>query len=362
MHHSFPFSHFWLLPHAVVGTLIITLLLAGAFGYSVVHATGGPSFGLQPVLYDPSQPATRSYFIFNTHAGTILHNRVRVTNSGTAAGTVSLYVVDATTGQTGGLVYLSHNDVRRDVGTWITLGLQQLTLTPGQSQIVPFQVAVPSIVRPGQHVGAIVAESKAIGSKIVPGTNAIHINVQNLTIVAVQVNLPGTPVEQLVATGIQFGGENPYQSLLLGLDNTGTMLLKPYGNLHVTDAQGHLLQNLPIKLDTFLPQTAINYPMYMKGSALGVGEYQAALTLMYGHNHVLHYTKAFTITQQQLQQVFKPSTPPQTPELWGNVLGTMPLWQVVLGGLLLASGMFFWAQKLYRLATVSRHRASRKWK
>jgi hypothetical protein len=283
-----------------------------------------------------------------------------VTNSGTAAGTVSLYAVDATTGQTGGLVYLSHSDARRDVGNWITLGLQQLTLTPGQSQMVPFQVAIPSIVRPGQHVGGIVAESKAIRRESASGTNSVHINVQNLTIVAVQVNLPGPPVEQLVATGIQFEGENHSQSLLLGLDNIGTVLLKPFGNLQVTDAQGHLLLNLPIKLDTFLPQTAINYPMYVKGSALGVGEYQAALTLRYGHTHLLHDTKAFTVTQQQLQRVFKPSTAPQAPGVWGNVLGTMPLWQVVLGGLLVASGIFFWGQKLYRLATVSRRRVSRK--
>src|SRR6266571_4865039 len=134
----------------VMGTflfIIIALgvLLTGPFNFSIAHAAGGEaSFGLQPVLYDPTNPVTKSYFIFNTKFGTIENSRVRVTNTGTARGTVSLYPVDATTAQTSGAVYLNQNDPRRDVGAWITLGAQQLTLNPGQSQVVPFQVAIPS--------------------------------------------------------------------------------------------------------------------------------------------------------------------------------------------------------------------------
>ena len=360
MRYSYSILHSRFLPFLVVGILIIAMLLAGTFGRSIAYATGKPSFGLQPVLYDPSQPATKSYFIFNTHPDTTLYNHVRVTNSGTATGTVNLYTVDATTGQTGGVVYLSHNNARHDVGAWITLGLQSLTLAPGQSLIVPFQVTIPSIVRPGQHVGGIVAENQEIEGEGTPGTNALHINVRNLAITAVQINLPGTPIEQLAAKGIQPGGGNNYQSLSVALDNTGTMMLKPYGSLRVTDVQGHLLQNLPVKLDTFLPQTVIKYPVYIKGLALSAGIYHATLTLLYGHNHVLYYTQAFVITQQQSRQVFLPSTSSQSPQVEKNFLSTMPLWQIVLGVLLLASGLFFWGQQLYRFSAISRRKASNK--
>ena len=88
------------------------------------------------------------------------------------------------------------------------------------------------------------------------------------------------------------------------------------------------------------------------------GDYQALLTLTYGHAHVLHYTTVFTITEQQLKQVFKSSPPPQAPWLGGNFLDGLPLWQMVLFGVLLLSGMFFWGQKLYHF--VSRRRGSRK--
>lgn len=359
MRHSSPFVMLRLIPYLVIEILISSALLIGALDGSTAqtaHATEGPKFGLQPVFYDPSNPATKSYFVFDSAAGMILHNHIRVTNSGTTIGTVSLYPVDATTGQTSGVVYLSGNDTQHDVGTWITLGLQHVTLLPGQSQIIPFQVAIPSIVRPGQHVGGIVAESEAMESESTPGGSTIQIHVQSLTIAAVQVNLPGTPIEQLVATGIQPGGENGYQSLLVHLSNTGTVMLKPEGELQVVDVQGTVVRNLPLKLDTLLPQTEINYPVYMKGQALKAGDYRATLTLIYGHNHVLRFTQVFTITQQQLRQVF--TSVPSI--MWGNLLGEMPLWQIVVGGLLLASGLFFWTQKLYQCAMISRRRASSK--
>src|SRR5579864_196250 len=138
-----------LLTRATIGLFIFSLLLVGTYTTRATHAAEGvSSFGLQPVVYDPSNQLTRSYFIFDSRPATILHNQLRITNSGTATGTAMLYTVDATTGQTSGAVYLSHNAMQRDVGTWITLGVHLVTLTPGQSQVIPFQVAIPGVVRP----------------------------------------------------------------------------------------------------------------------------------------------------------------------------------------------------------------------
>ena len=354
---SFSLSGSRLLPRSVVGMLIIIMLLPGTFSSSITHAAGGePSFSLQPVLYDPSEPVTKSYFVFDTRPVTVLHNRVRVTNSGTAKGSVRLYAVDAVTGQTSGVVYLARTDERRDTGAWVTLGMQQLTLAPGQSQIVPFRVAIPKIVRPGQHVGGIVAENMTLGS--ISQSSTLHINVENLTIIAVQVNLPGPSIEKLVATGIQPGGTNNYQTLLLGLSNTGTTMLKPHGTLQVTDTQGHLLQTLSLTLDTFLPQTAIDYPVYVQNKALGVGSYRAMLRLIYGHSHELLYTAVFTITGQQIVKVFKTSNPLQAPEI--GLFDLLAPWQVVLDalfGLLLLGVVLYCGWKFNDKLSVSRRGA-----
>lgn len=340
-------------------TIILGVSLVETCSSSIALADSGQAnFALQPVLFDPSNPLTESYFIFDSKPGTVITSRVRVTNSGTATGSAILYPVDATTGQTSGAVYLNQNDPRKDVGAWVKLGVQQVTLNPGQSQVVSYQVTIPNTVRPGQHLGGIVAENLAQSSSP-QSTSAIQIKVKNLTIVAVQVNLPGTPIEQLVGTGVQAGGQNSYQQLLLGLSNTGTVMLKPEGTLQVIDAQGQVVKNMSLKLDTFLPQTAINYPVAITGKALDAGDYQATLTLTYGNGQVLHYTTKFAVTQQQLTQVFgTTSSKTQAPTGFGGTVG-MQLWQIVL--VVGAALALLWVagSALYKRIVLSRAKAKR---
>src|SRR5438067_2490145 len=101
--------------------LILTLLLAGTLASSITHAADGTaSFSLQPAVYNPNNPLTRSYFILNVAPGTTLNLRFRVTNVGAAAGSVNLYPVDATTGLTGGTAFRSQSAPRQDVGAWIS--------------------------------------------------------------------------------------------------------------------------------------------------------------------------------------------------------------------------------------------------
>jgi hypothetical protein len=351
--HFFP-GH---LPRMVVGALLVAISLAGAMHFSAVHAAGGvASFSLKPTSFDPSVPATSSYFILSAHAGTILKRSVLVTNSGTATGTTTLSAVDATTGQTSGTVFLASNVKQRNAGTWISLSAQHVTLAPKQSKMVSFQVVVPRNALAGQHIGGIVAadEVKAPKNK----KHSVQITIQNLSIIAVQINLPGPVIEQLSTSGIQAGGANGYQSLLVKLNNAGNDMLKPEGSLKVFDAQGHLLQTASMKLDTFLPGTSINYPVNVQKKVLRPGKYQATLKLNYGKGRVLNYTTNFTITQQQVAQVFQAtSTPLQTPGSDSNISSTMPLWLIALIGLTLLSGAFFWTQKFYVMAAASRQKS-----
>lgn len=341
--------------------LIALLFLAASFaafsGISFADSkepgtAGSPNFRLQPVYYDAANPASKSYFIIDTQKGALIQEQVRVTNVGTAAGTVKLFPADATTGQEGGVVYSPHNQTFHGVGSWITLGEQQLTLAPGQSQIVPFQVAVPQGVSQGQHIGGLLAQDTTLQSSTSKiGKGQLQVNVQHQTVITVLLNLPGSQTVQLAATGVQAGGSNGYQQILVGLENTGIMMLRAHGNLQVTDSQGHLLQTLAMNVGTFLPQASINYPVFVQKKALGPGTYHAVLALRYGlhgtrdvYDHTLNYATTFTVTQQQVKQVF-PNAPLQAPLVASSFL---PLWAMILlavlgvlmvGGL---SGLFFW--------------------
>src|ERR1700730_6670007 len=161
---EFLWRRLWL--KLLIALLCSAVFFAGtsiiALGSSNQSAAGQPNFSLQPAVSDPSNPATATYFIINTNPGELVQESVRVANVGTAIGKVKLFPVDATTGQMGGIIYLDH--VQHDVGSWITLETQELTLAPGQSQVVHLQIAVPRNGRSGQHIGGLIAQNETLRS------------------------------------------------------------------------------------------------------------------------------------------------------------------------------------------------------
>src|SRR2546421_8936857 len=103
-------------------SILLAALLCGAAAVSPALARGpeDASFALKPLKYDPALTATKSYFVLSNHPGDVIHDQIRVVNTGGKSGTAYLYPVDATTGQTSGAVYLSRQSLRHDVGYWST--------------------------------------------------------------------------------------------------------------------------------------------------------------------------------------------------------------------------------------------------
>jgi Bacterial protein of unknown function (DUF916) len=333
----------------------VALCLAAFMSAPMHVAASGPSIGIQPAFFDPHNLLTRAYFIFDTTPGSHIKTAVRVSNTGTTAGHAALYGTDATTGATSGTVYLGRNNKPQDVGAWINLSASSFNLGPKQSRIVPFEVTIPKNVRSGEHLGGIAMEVTPINATTSSSQQKgqMQINTRIVTVVAVEVTLPGKPIEALTATNIQSGGMNDYQTVLLNLHNTGTMMIKPYGTLELFDAHRAHLQTVPIKMDTFLPVTSINYPVYLK-QALGAGRYQALLTLRYGNNHILQYNTFFTITIQQIREVFPTSGTTQTPQAAPVTTSSLPWWMFAVGGFIVLCGLLFLFQQSRRFVLGTR--------
>ncbi|HEX5501164.1 MAG TPA: DUF916 domain-containing protein [Thermomicrobiales bacterium] len=339
---------------AAVAALLLALAAGLLPGAARAASAGGPAFGLQPVTYDPARPESRSYFVFDARPGATVTSRVRVVNTGDAAGAVRLYAVDAATGQTGGTVFRAREDPRQDAGAWIALDAQELTLQPGEGHVVAFTVTVPADAGPGQHVGGIVAENATARTSAAPpaapagaAQAGLQVTIRNLTILAVQVDLPGVPVERVDVIGVRAGGAGGYQTLLLGLRNSGTMMLKPTGTLTVSDAAGQPIQTVPLALDTFLPRTAIDYPVALR-RALGAGDYHVAVALTYGDGQTTTAERALTVTAAQVAQVFPPAAPLAPPP--GVAPAPIPPWAPFAGGLgvvLLALGLLLGGTALW---------------
>ena len=169
-----------------------------------------------------------------------------------------------------------------------------MTLAPGAHQQVAFTVHVPAGTPPGEWVGGIVAEAshQLASSKSQQKAN-VQIKIRDLTIVAVESNVPGPRVVDFRIGTVTTGGRSGFQQLFVHFASKGNILLKPTGRVSIFDSKNKLVETLPFTMDTFLPQTAIDYPLLLK-TALAAGDYRAAVTLaragrqdVHGHAIVL---------------------------------------------------------------------------
>jgi hypothetical protein len=272
---------------------------AAVFG---LRAVGNPKLG---------------YFVYSLAPGSVQQGGVIISNSGTAAGTVKLFAADATTGRTTGTVYLTDRKATK-AGSWISLSSTSLTLKPGEHRTVRFTVRVPTSTKPGQWVGGVVAEtSRQVTGPKSKQKASVQIKIRDLTIVAVQVNVPGPPVINFKIGGVSTGGQRGFQEVVTHIENTGNVLVKPTGTVTVLNKQGKVLQVLTFKMDTFLPETAIDYPTLLK-KALPPGDYSAEVSLSVpgvsgAAAKVVTAHPSFSISKEDVKQVFTSAAPQKPP-------------------------------------------------
>lgn len=317
----------WLLATTLLLALLV--IFPGGGVASAQEPEAAPSFSLKPVTYNPDTPQGASYFALDAWPGETIKTEVMVTNTGETDGVAQLYAVDATTGQTSGVVYHQKHVAPEHVGTWVALDDTELALAPGEERKVTFTLAVPEDARPGHHLGGIVvvpvasAEGTPAASSE-DGETSMQVHLELRMAIAVQVTVPGAEDAEMQITGLAPGGSDGYQTLNIDMGNTGNTMLKPRGEVVVRNDGGDIVQDLAFQLDTFLPGTAIDYATYIEGEALGVGSYEAAATLYYGDGQEAIYTQTFTIEEADIEEVFharEPLAPPAADSGESGLLG-----------------------------------------
>jgi hypothetical protein len=309
--------------------LVISLTAVGAMADVGTAAAAGAVFSITPTSRAP-------YFVFDSSPGALIRGAVNVVNVSSVGGTARLFAVDATTGQTSGAVYESEGAPRRMVGAWIKPGSGTVTLGPHQGASVSFSVAVPAGERGGQYLGGLVVApvTPTATSTTNKGSHIFHVNIQEIAVVAVQVDLPGPLVPRLLITGVSASGRPGYQTLLLSLDNTGNSLLKGRGRINVSRS-GRSVLDQTFRLDTMVPDTSIDFPVYVRGPRLPPGQYVARVTVPYTGGHVARGTFDVAISGQQVRQTFGSTAPPGAPVTASGSSSSIPVWVIGLGALAL---------------------------
>lgn len=113
---------------------------------------------------DPSQPGNRPNLTYSAAAGSSIQDAVTVYNYSNVPLTFRIYASDAFNTEDGSFDILSGDKTPVDVGSWVKLAQNDITLPPGLQATIPITIDVPADASPGDHVGAIVAASRAEGT------------------------------------------------------------------------------------------------------------------------------------------------------------------------------------------------------
>jgi hypothetical protein len=309
------------LPAGAVALSIATVALTGTA--SAAPATG-PSFSVRPA------GDARPYVVAGAQPGAVVRRSVRVVNGGDRPGAVRLYAVDAVTGATSGAVYRGEHAPRRDVGAWTALSAGRLRLPAGASRLVRLTIHVPRGTRPGQHLGAVVAENQTVrhGRAVRRGHGALKVDLRLVTVDAVQIDVAGHRSPHLSLTGAAAGGSHARQTVLVGIRNDGTELTKARGSFTLSDSAGRMLMRKSLRLDTLVPDTAIDLPVPVSGRPLGAGSYRVSAELRY-RGRVVRRAMPLSISNDTVKRVFKsrPDLAPPAPA------GAGQAWLLGVGGL-----------------------------
>ncbi|MFD8691132.1 hypothetical protein [Streptomyces sp. NPDC059651] len=189
-----------------------------------------PAWTAQPAVSGSGRGEGRPYFYLEGLPGSVLEDRLSVTNPGPEPVTVRLRGADAyNTGNGGFAVRGAHGST--GTGAWLRTASEEVTV-PGRTRAdVPVSFTVPQDARPGDHPGAIVAESggRSVG-------------------VRVQLRVGGPTLAALTVEDVTVGGGAIHYTLV----NRGNAVLVPRLSVGADGVFGTLLRRdartLPVEL------------------------------------------------------------------------------------------------------------------
>lgn len=248
------------LPAALIAAVAVATALAPAVtaaADTTPTVPGAPAWSVQASGATGSDG--RASFAYGVKPGTEIDDYVSVTNVGGAVQTFNIYGTDGITQYDTGLFgLLTAAQKAKDVGSWITPKVTQLTVQPGQTAIVPVVILVPSDASPGDHTGGIVASvtTAAPGTKGQPG-----VGIDQRVAARVYLRVSGQPVGGAAATGVVVAFSpslNPFgtgdATVDYDIKNTGNVREDATSQLTLSGPFGVILGSAKAKtVDNLLP-------------------------------------------------------------------------------------------------------------
>lgn len=132
-------------------------IVPGGGPVEVVH-----SWALAPAgSEDPTEAGNRPSLSYVADAGSVIDDAVTLYNYGNQQLTFRVYATDAFTADNGEFDLLPGSEPPADVGSWVTVAQEYITVDPGAQATIPITITIPDGASPGDHTGAVLASNDA---------------------------------------------------------------------------------------------------------------------------------------------------------------------------------------------------------
>lgn len=221
----------------------------------------------------------------STNRGQEVEDVVKIFNE--TAQPLTLFVSTANfaaKGEGGEPYFISLPEGEEDLANWIEIEKGPITISSLEQKVIPFKVKVPSWAPPGGHFAAIFFSTTAPEMKGGTGVGIIgKIGALVLLRVSGDFKEEGRLVEFSLNDGKEFYEHLPVD-FLIRFENTGTIHLKPMGDITIKNLLGGtaaIIEVNKIKAGNVLPESIRRFEASWKED-FAFGRYRADLVLDYG--------------------------------------------------------------------------------
>ncbi|MEU8264952.1 DUF916 domain-containing protein [Micromonospora sp. NPDC048999] len=245
---------------ALLGASLLALVLAppavaGAAAAPGAAAQSTESWAVQPS--GPKGPTGRNFFMYEVAPGSTLFDFVGVTNLSDKPLTFKVYGTDAFNTVDGAFALLPADQKATDVGSWVRVEQQTVTVKPGKRADIRFEITVPSNATPGDHTGGVLAAIGQLG--VTPEGQQVQMDRRVAARVYLRVTGKINPAVTVESMNVDYHAPlNPFGGsdmvVTYQLRNSGNVRIGGKGTVNVTGPFGwKLARNKAVDLPELLP-------------------------------------------------------------------------------------------------------------
>jgi hypothetical protein len=233
--------------------LVFLVLFLPQFAKAVNTGT----VGILPGNPDPDVRFSDAWLMYKLDLGQGKSDSIRVLNNKDETVVVKLYASDATTTIDGSFTLLTEEAIKKDVGSWVKLAVDEVEIAPKSEKIIPFTINIPKNADVGDHMGGIVMrEMETDESANIPG-----MGVRIITCVGVRIyeTVPGEVKKIFDVTRFDWRFEpsgkaswiknfldiNKKTIFFTGIKNKGNVRISPKITIDIKDIFGRTVAHLP---------------------------------------------------------------------------------------------------------------------